>query len=174
MDPHDIEATPMEVAIAAAISSRCCRLVVLHAVDLNDKSLRKAHEVDDVRPNGCLTTKVMACAPQELQLVPQPLLCDRWSFAEASCPAVGHSPGSSPHPYPLPIKGEGDDKPRRPRLASRYVRAGLNMGSEMASVCFSKVTSRSMSSFKASGVCGQPTMLVIMRGPSASSTTAMA
>ena len=56
----------------------------------------------------------------------------------------------------------------------RYPFAGRNSGSVMVSFCFSNATSSGMSSCKASGVCGQSMMLVIMRGPSAKCTTAMA
>src|SRR6185437_6210745 len=55
-----------------------------------------------------------------------------------------------------------------------YPFAGRNSGSVMVSSIGSNTTSSFMSSCKASGVCSQSTMLVIMRGPSASSTTAMA
>ena len=55
-----------------------------------------------------------------------------------------------------------------------YPFAGRNSGSVTVSFCFSNITSSGMSSCNASGVCGQSTMLVIMRGPSASCTTAMA
>src|SRR4051794_22734523 len=51
--------------------------------------------------------------------------------------------------------------------------AGRNRGSVMASSSFSNFTSSFMSSSSASGVCGQSTTFVIMRGPSSSSTTAI-
>jgi len=43
----------------------------------------------------------------------------------------------------------------------------------MSSLKLWKVTSTGMSSLSASGVCGQPTILVIIRGPSSSCTTAI-
>ena len=49
----------------------------------------------------------------------------------------------------------------------------MKTGSEMSPRC-SKVTRSGMSSTRASGVAGTPTRLVIIRGPSASWTTAMA
>ena len=49
---------------------------------------------------------------------------------------------------------------------------GLKRGSVM-SPKRSNATSSGMSSFNASGVCGQSTMLVIIRGPSSRATTAM-
>ena len=54
-----------------------------------------------------------------------------------------------------------------------YPFAGRNRGRVILSSSFSNLTSTFMSSSSASGVCGQSTMLVIMRGPSSSSTTAM-
>src|ERR1700686_5372542 len=55
-----------------------------------------------------------------------------------------------------------------------YPFTGRNRGRVMLSSSFSNATSSFMSSSSASGVCGQSTMLLIMRGPSSSSTTAMA
>src|SRR5258708_3851154 len=52
--------------------------------------------------------------------------------------------------------------------------AGRNNGRVISSSIFSKATSSSMSRTRASGVCGQSTMLVIIRGPSSSSTAAIA
>ena len=60
------------------------------------------------------------------------------------------------------------------RLHRIYLRAGRKRGRVMSSSSFSKATSTGMSSCNASGVCGQSVMLVIMRGPSSSSTTAIA
>src|SRR5205085_6615801 len=54
-----------------------------------------------------------------------------------------------------------------------YPFAGTNSGSVTLSSSFSNLTCTFMSSCSASGVCGQSTMLVIMRGPSSSSTTAI-
>src|ERR1700732_4318354 len=55
-----------------------------------------------------------------------------------------------------------------------YPFAGRNKGRVMLSSSLSNVTSSFMSSSSASGVCGQSTILVIMRGPSSSSATAVA
>src|SRR5438477_923479 len=52
--------------------------------------------------------------------------------------------------------------------------AGRNKGRVILSSSFSNATSSFMSSSSASGVCGQSMMLLIMRGPSSSSTTAIA
>ena len=54
------------------------------------------------------------------------------------------------------------------------LRAGRNSGSVIWSSSFSNATSTGMSSCNASGVCGHWVMLVIMRGPSSNSTTAIA
>jgi len=68
----------------------------------------------------------------------------------------------------------------RPRNDKGYFKlrhyrfAGLNSGSVISSSIFSNATSTGMSRTSASGVCGQSTMLVIIRGPSSSSTTAIA
>ena len=51
--------------------------------------------------------------------------------------------------------------------------AGTNRGRVVLSSIFSNLTCTFMSSCSASGVCGQSTTLVIMRGPSSSSTTAI-
>src|SRR5690606_6843623 len=50
---------------------------------------------------------------------------------------------------------------------------GVKSGRTMSSLIGSKVTWRSMSSTSASGVWSQPTMLVVIRGPASSWTTAM-
>ena len=55
-----------------------------------------------------------------------------------------------------------------------YPFAGRNKGRVIWSSSFSNATSSFMSSSSASGVCRQSTILLIMRGPSSSSTTAMA
>ena len=55
-----------------------------------------------------------------------------------------------------------------------YPFVGRNKGRVILSSSFSNATSSFMSSSSASGVCGQSMMLLIMRGPSSSSTTAMA
>ncbi len=68
----------------------------------------------------------------------------------------------------------GADDGDRFRLHRGYLRAGRKRGRVISSSSFSKATSTGMSSCNASGVCGQPVMLVIMRGPSSSSTTAIA
>ena len=57
--------------------------------------------------------------------------------------------------------------------ASALRRAEQRQRDLVARSC-SNATSSGMSSCSASGVCGQSTMLVIMRGPSSSSTTAIA
>src|SRR6185312_17098869 len=69
--------------------------------------------------------------------------------------------------------GRADDR-NRFLLHRSYPFAGSKSGREMSSVCLAKLTWSGMSSCRASGVCGQPTMLVIICGPSASFTTAMA
>ena len=55
-----------------------------------------------------------------------------------------------------------------------YPFAGRNCGRVRASSIFWKVTSSFISSSSASGVCGHSRMLLIIRGPSSSSTTAIA
>src|ERR1700704_6414587 len=52
--------------------------------------------------------------------------------------------------------------------------AGRNKGRVILSSSFSNATSSFMSSSSASGVCGQSMMLLIIRGPSSNSTTAIA
>ena len=55
-----------------------------------------------------------------------------------------------------------------------YPFAGRNTGRVILSSSASNATSSFMSSSSASGVCGQSMMLLIIRGPSANSTTAIA
>ncbi len=84
----------------------------------------------------------------------------------------------------LDLRGVGDDAELgglgrtddgdRFRLHRAHLRAGRKSGRVISSSSFSKAISTGMSSSNASGVCGQPVMLVIMRGPSSNSTTAIA
>jgi len=67
----------------------------------------------------------------------------------------------------------GADNGDRFRFHRNYLRAGRKRGRVISSSSFSKATSTGMSSSSASGVCGQPVMFVIMRGPSSSSMTAI-
>ena len=66
------------------------------------------------------------------------------------------------------------DNGDRFRLHRAYLAAGRKSGRVIWSSSFSNATSTGISSCNASGVCGQSVMLVIIRGPSSSSTTAIA
>src|SRR5712691_11276710 len=68
----------------------------------------------------------------------------------------------------------GADDGDRFRFHRTYPFAGRNRGRVISSSILSKATSSGMSRMSASGVCGHSTMLLIMRGPSSSSTTAIA
>src|SRR5581483_8067494 len=68
--------------------------------------------------------------------------------------------------------GLGRARDDDPAAAHRFS-SGPNTG-RLTSPRGSNLTRSGMSSSSASGVAGRPTMLVIIRGPSASSTTAMA
>src|SRR5262245_492985 len=57
--------------------------------------------------------------------------------------------------------------------AGLHLAAGRKSGNEMSELTGMNSTSSGMSSTSASGVCGHSTMLVIIRGPSSSSTTAI-
>ena len=71
------------------------------------------------------------------------------------------------------FRGPDDRDGFRLHVRCSYL-AGAKSGRLMSSFCLANDTWSGMSSCSASGVCGQPVMFVIMVGPSASFTTAMA
>jgi hypothetical protein len=71
---------------------------MLHAIQLDDQSLREAGEVDDVGVDGSLPSKVVALPPQLAQLSPESRFGNRLMLAEMARCRIGHFPGPSPHP----------------------------------------------------------------------------
>jgi hypothetical protein len=82
---------------------------VLSTIDLNHDHLFEAYEVNDIRADRALATKLEACQGAVFQMSPH--------FSFSICLIPAKIPGerfhkfTRPHPYPLP-KGEGDWKKR--------------------------------------------------------------
>ena len=107
-----------------------------------------------------------------------------WRSRANDCPSGqqdngAHAIANHGSPHNCPYRWRQTDMPwARGEIEQRHVaRAPLELlkkGRVICSFCRSNVTCSAMSSIRASGVCGQSTILVIMRGPSSSSTTAIA